>query len=234
MNTDSNTKRWIVLLDKAPFILFLESVNYLPHADYIIPALKRFNLSFADAYQTINVEANQDLRKIISATNKLPDSNAYSIIDALSDALPQPGGSFPVRSCFTSPLWQNYIKWQNVDIKPTPEHQFTITVDRHTHDLHLIYSNDLKSYTNPLDGTIELSSVNINVPFPKALLKECVIDIHEIIKIMSMNRQPEVIAKSKYMSVMHTGINIFNWTNLKAIERDLIAAIKSANITIEE
>ncbi len=51
---------------------------------------------------------------------------------------------------------------------------------------------------------------------------------------MSMNREPETIAKSKYMSVMHTGHNTFNWTSLKRIEKDLISAIKGAGITIEE
>ena len=65
MNTDSKLKRYIVLLDKAPFVLFLESANYLPHADHLIPALKAFNLSFTDVLTTAPVKPKQNLKKII-------------------------------------------------------------------------------------------------------------------------------------------------------------------------
>lgn len=237
MNIDSKLKRYIVLLDKAPFILFLESENYLPHADHLIPALNIRNLSFADVLTTAPIKPDQDLRKIISATNTLEDPLAYNIIEALADALPNNSIYFPVHFFMLS-TWQSYIEWQNIDIKPEPvTHEYTITVDRITHELHIIYSDYLDyldNRTDAYDGVIDLSSVDISVPLPKALLKECVADIYEIIKVMSMNREPDTITKSKYMSVMHTGHETFNWCNLKKIEKDLRAELTAANITIEE
>ena len=239
MNTDSKPlKRYIVLLDKAPFVLFLESVNCLYHSDYFVPALKTFNLSFTDVLVTVQIKPDQDLRKIISATNGLSDPIAYSIIDTLANSIGYSQGVyFHVEPCFKSAKWQEHVVWQNVDDKPEPViHEYAITVDRITHELHVIYSNDLDSSTETYDGVIALSSININVPFPKALLKECVTDIYEIIKIMSMNREPGTIAKSKYMSVMvmHTGQDVFYWVSIKKIEKDLIAVIKEVGIKIEE
>ena len=241
MNTDSKLKRFIVLLDKAPFVLFLESERYLPHADNLIPVLNRFNLSFTDTLVTAPILPNQDLRKIVAATNTLEDPLAYNIIEALADALPSHIDHFPVYfpvHFFTASFWQMYIEWQNVD-KPasaTPSSHFTITVNRITHELDIMPSDELKYSEKSYDGVIDLYSVNITVPFPKALLKECTADIYEIIKVMSMNREPETVAKSKYMTVvMNTrGHDTFNWVNLKGIEKDLIAVIKIAGITIEE
>lgn len=239
MNIDSKLKRFVVLLDKAPFVLFLESENYLPHADHLIPALNRFNLSFTNVFTTAPIGPNQDIRKIISATNTLDNPLAYNIINALANnsALTDNFNNttyFPVHF-FTKNDWQNHIDWQNVDINLEPAtYEFTITVNRITHELDLIHSNDLVNSAEAYDGIMNLSSIDISAPFPKLLLKEYAADVYEIIKVMSMNREPATIAKSRYLSVMHTGHDIFNWVNLKKIEKDLTAVIKAGGITIEE
>ncbi len=229
-----NTKRFVTLLNRAPYILFTQ-VDYdrIPE-NILIVIQKKFNLSDKDCIETMLIMPEVDLRGIIKATTRLPDPLAYNIIEALAAALPNNSMYFPLHF-FTSSSWQDYIDWQNVDNKPEPvTHEYTITVDRITHELNTIYSENLNSSTKAYDGIVSLSSVDISVPFPRALLKECVADIYEIIKIMSMNREPVTIAKSKYMSVMHTLHNVFNWVNLKKIEKDLIAVLTATGITIEE
>lgn len=230
MNTDSKLNRYIILLQKAPFILFIEScANTIMH-----PRLNGLGVVEGDYFRSVKINEDHSLRHVIATINGLPDPLAYNIIEALANALPNNAMYFPVHF-FTANDWQNYIEWQNVDTKPEPTvHEYTVTVDRITHELNTIYSKDLESSTKAYDGTINLSSVNISVPFPKALLKECVADVYEIIKVMSMNREPATIAKSKYMSVMNTGYETFNWCNLKKIEKDLTAVIRANNITIEQ
>jgi hypothetical protein len=235
MNSDSKLKRFIVLLDKAPFILFLESANYLPHADHLIPALNIFKLSSTDALVTAPIKPDQDLRKIISATNTLDDPLAYNIIEALADAaLNLNTTHFPVHF-FTKSGWQNYIDWQNVDAKTEPQCDFTITINKFTHVLHIVYSNDIpQNGTSDYDGFIQLRSLDPSVPFPLSLLKDCVINIHDIIVQESVGRTITAMTESKYLSVMQTGHDSFNYINMKKLEKDLRAVLTTANITIEQ
>lgn len=234
MNSDSKPlKRYIVLLDKAPFILFLESAKYLPGVDHIMPVLKNFNLSVTDTLVTVTIKPEEDLRGMISRTNTLPDPLAYNIIEALSDALPQPSGNFP-KTCFTSADWQRFIKWQNVDDKPTPAKQFAITVDKFTHKLHMIDAGYVLDNGEDFEAVIHIDSVDVNAPFSKSLLKECVIEIHNIIVNMIKGRTFDCITQSKYVSVMQTGHNTFNWVNLKKLEKDLKSSIEAFGITVEE
>ena len=235
MNSDSNLKRFIVLLDKAPFVLFLESANYLQRADHLIPALKTFNLSFADVLTTVPIKPDQDLRKIISATNTLEDVHAYNIIEALADALPNNSIYFPVHFFMLS-TWQNCIEWQNVDYKPEPKpvDYFTIAVSKLTHELSIIDEVNVALDEDNCDGVIHLESLDINVPFPLALLKECTMEIHDIIVRMSVDRITADKTKSKYLSVMHTGHDTFNYVSLRRIEKDLRVILNGAGITIEE
>lgn len=226
-----NTKRFVTLLNKAPYVLFTE-VDYdkIPE-NILIVIQKKFNLSNKDCIETMLIKPESSLRGIIKSTTKLADPLAYNIIEALVDALRET----PYLDIEANCDWQDYIEWQNVDTKPEPTtHEYTVTVDRITHELNTIYSKNLESSTRAYDGGVNLSSVDLSVPFPKALLKECVADIYEIIKVMSMNREPSTIAKSKYMSVVQTGHETFNWCNLKKIEKDLIAVLKSNNIIIEQ
>jgi len=233
MNIDSKLNRYIILLQKAPFILFIEScAGAINH-----PRLNGLGVAEGDYFRSVKINEDNSLRHVIATINGLPDPLAYNIIEALADTLLNTTKylrHFPVHF-FTKSDWQIYIDWQSVDDKPEPTiHEYTVTVDRITHELNTIYSKNLESSTRAYDGGVELSSVDINVLLPKALLKECVADIYEIIKIMSMNREPSTIAKSKYMSVVQTGHETFNWVNLKKIEEDLIAVLKSNNIKIEE
>ena len=137
MNTNSKLKRYIVLLDKAPFVLFLESVNYLPHPEHLIPVLKTFNLSFTNVLTTAPIQPNQDLRKIISATNTLEDTLAYSIIEALATNTSLSNGRFFPKHYFTANDWQQCVEWQNVDVKPEPTKDIVIAVCKLTHDLRI-------------------------------------------------------------------------------------------------
>ena len=240
MNTDSKPlKRYIVLLDKAPFVLFLESANCLHHSDYFVPALKTFNLSFTDVLITVQIKPDQDLRKIISATNGLSDPLAYSIIDTLANSIGYSlGVYFHVEPCFKSAKWQEHVVWQNVDNAPEPTDYFTIVVSKFIHELSI---NTMLDEEN-CDGVIHLGSLDPSVPFPQALLKECVIEIHDIIIQMSVNRITADKTKSKYLSVMQTGHlsvmqtghDSFNYINLRQIEKDLKEILAASNIPIEE
>ena len=236
MNTDSKLKRYIVLLDKAPFVLFLESANDI---HYFAPILKTFNLSFTDVLTITQIKPEQDLRKIISATNGLSDPLAYNIIDKLANSIGYSQGVyFHVEPCFKSAKWQEHVEWQNVDAKPKPTDYFTIVVSKFIHELSINTMLDVED----CDGVIHLESLDPSVPFPQALLKECVIEIHDIIIQMSVNRITADKTKSKYLSVVQTGHlsvtqtghDSFNYINLRQIEKDLTAVLTAANITIEE
>ena len=239
MNTDSKLKRYIVLLDKAPFVLFLESTDYLPDADCFVPPLKTFNLSLTDVLTIVPIKPEQDLRKIISATNKLSDPLAYNIIDKLANSIGYSQGVyFHVEPCFKSAKWQEHVEWQNVDTKPEPTDYFTIVVSKFIHELSINTMSDEED----CDGVIHLESLDPSVPFPQALLKECVIDIHDIIIQMSANRITADKTKSKYLSVIQTGHlsvtqtghDSFNYINLRQIEKDLKDTLATFNIAVEE
>ena len=239
MNTDSKLKRYIVLLDKAPFVLFLESTDNLPDADCFVPPLKTFNLSLADVLTIVPIKPEQDLRKIISATNGLSDPLAYNIIDKLANSIGYSQGVyFHVEPCFKSAKWQEHVEWQNVDTKPEPTDYFTIVVSKFIHELSINTMSDEED----CDGVIHLESLDPSVPFPQALLKECVIDIHDIIIQMSANRITADKTKSKYLSVIQTGHlsvtqtghDSFNYINLRQIEKDLKDTLATFNIAVEE
>ena len=225
MNTDSKLKRYIVLLNKAPFVLFLESANDI---HYFAPTLKTFNLSLTDVVTITQIKPEQDLRKIISATNKLSDSLACNIIDALANSIGYSQGVyFHVEPCFKSAKWQEHVEWQNA---PEPTAYFTIVVSKFIHELSINTMLDEKD----CDGVIHLGSLDPSVPFPQALLKECVIEIHDIIIQMSVNRITADKTKSKYLSVIQTGHDSFNYINLRQIEKDLKEILAASNIPIEE
>ena len=239
MNTDSKLKRFVVLLDKAPFVLFLESTNYLPSADHLMPILKTFNLSLTDVVLITQIKPDQDLRKIISATNTLKDPLAYNIIEALTSAIlgKSPTGLFSIRQSSVAPYivsneWQKNVKWQNVDVKPEPTKDVVIAVCKLTHDLRIF--NGEKPVNLDCDGQIVLACLDRSVPFPQALLKECTMEVHDIIVQMSVGRAVSDKTKSKYLSVMQTGQETFNYINLRLIEKDLTAALAAFNIATEE
>ena len=237
MNTDSKLKRYIVLLDKAPFVLFLESTDYLPNADCFVPPLKPFNLSLTDVLRIFPIKPEQDIRKIISATNGLSDQLAYDIIDALANSIGYSQGVyFHVEPCFKSAKWQEHVVWQNVDAKPEPApvNHFTITIDRLTHELSIICDADTVLEEKVYEGVIHIESLDTKVPFPQALLKECTMEVYDIIVQTSVSRAVSDKTKSKYLLVMQTGQETFNYINLRQIEKDLTATIKKANFTIEE
>ena len=228
MNPDSKLKRYIVLLDKAPFVLFLESANVI---HYFAPTLKTFNLSFTDVLTITQIKPEQDLRKIISATNGLSEPLAYNIIDALANSIGYSlGVYFHVEPCFKSAKWQEHTEWQNVDNAPEPTDYFTIVVSKFIHELSINTMLDEED----CDGVIHLESLDPSVPFPQALLKECVIEIHDIIIQMSANRITANKTKSKYLSVIQTGHDSFNYINLRQIEKDLKDTLATFNIAVEE
>ena len=232
MNTDSKLKRYIVLLDKAPFVLFLESAKDILHAaDYFVPTLKTFNSSFTDVITITQIKPDQDLRKIILDTNGLSDSLAYNIIDKLANSIGYSQGVyFHVEPCFKSAKWQEHVEWQNVDNAPEPTDYFTIVVSKFIHELSINTMSDEED----CDGVIHLESLDPSVPFPQALLKECVIEIHDIIIQMSANRIAADKTKSKYLSVMQTGHDSFKYINLRHIEKDLKDTLATFNIAVEE
>ena len=237
MNTDSKLKRYIVLLDKAPFVLFLESAKDIPHAGYFVPTLKTFNLSSTDVITTTQIKPDQDLRKIISATSGLSDPLAYNIIDALANSIGYSlGVYFHVEPCFKSAKWQEHVEWQNVDDKPEPVfiHRLTLTIDRLTHELSITDDANTVLKEKVYEGVIHIESLDTKVPFPQALLKECTMEVYDIIVQTSLSRAVSDKTKSKYLSVMQTGQETFNYINLRQIEKDLTAAVKKANFTIEE
>ena len=239
MNTDSKLKRFVVLLDKAPFVLFLESAKDILHAaDYFVPTLKTFNSSFTDVITITQIKPDQDLRKIILDTNGLSDSLAYNIIDKLANSIGYSQGVyFHVEPCFKSAKWQEHVEWQNVDNAPEPTDYFTIVVSKFIHELSINTMSDEED----CDGVIHLESLDPSVPFPQALLKECVIEIHDIIIQMSANRIAADKTKSKYLSVMQTGHlsvmqtghDSFNYINLRQIEKDLKDILATFNIVAE-
>ena len=227
MNTDSKLKRFVVLLDKAPFVLFLESTKYIPKS-----ALKTFNLSFADTLTVVTIKPDQDLRKIISATNGLSDPLAYNIIEALATNTSLSNGRFFPKHYFTANDWQQCVEWQNVDSAPETAKDVVIAVCKLTHDLSIF--NGEKPVNLDCDGEIVLNCLDRSVPFPQALLKECVINIHDIIVQASIGRTITAMTESKYLSVLKTGHDSFNYINMKKVEKDLRAVLTAANITIEE
>ena len=231
MNTDSKLKRFVVLLNKAPFVLFLESVNYLPHADHLIPALKAFNLSFTDVLTTAPIQPEQDLRKIISATNTLEDPLACNIIEALATNTSLSNGRFFPRHYFTANDWQQCVEWQNVDIKPEPAKDVVIAVCKLTHDLRIF--NGEKPVNLDCDSQIVLTCLDRSAPFPLALLKECVMEIYDTITLTSIGRAVSDKTKSKYLLVMQTGHETFNYISLRLIENDLTAVLATFNIAVE-
>ena len=229
MNTDSKLKRYIVFLDKAPFVLFLESAKDIPNTGYFVPALKTFNLSFTDVITITQIKPEQDLRKIISATNTLEDPLAYNIIEALATNTSLSNGRFFPKHYFTANDWQQCVEWQNVDSAPEPTNYFTIVVSKFIHELSINTMSDEEN----CDGVIHIESLDPSVPFPQALLKECVIEIHDIIIQMSANRITADKTKSKYLSVTQTGHDSFNYINLRQIEKDLKDTLATFNIAVE-
>ena len=236
MNTDSKLKRYIVLLDKAPLVLFLESAKDISNPGYFVPALKTFNLSFTDVITITQIKPEQDLRKIISATNGLSNPLAYNIIDKLANSIGYSQGVyFHVEPCFKSAKWQEHVEWQNVDSAPEPAstNSFIITVDKFTHKLSII--DDVNTVEeNNYEGMIHLDRADPTVPFPLALLKECVIDAHDIMTKGSIGRTLTSIAVSQYMSVVQTGYDTFYCINMQKLEKDLRVTLTEAGITIEE
>ena len=231
MNTDSKLSRFVILLDKAPFVLFLESANYLPSADHLMPALKAFNLSFTEAVSITQIKPKQDLRKIISETNALEDPLAYNIIEALATNTSLSNGRFFPKHYFTANDWQQCVEWQNVDNEPEPTKDVVIAVCELTHDLRIF--NSEKPVNLGCDGQIVLACLDRSAPFPQALLKECTMEVYDIIIQMSVGRAVSDKTKSKYLSVMQTGHGTFNYINLRQIEKDLKDILATFNIVAE-
>ena len=225
MNTDSKLNRFVILLDKAPFVLFLESAKDIPSA------LKTFNLSFIDVITTMPIKSNQDLRKIISATNGLSDPLAYNIIEALATNTSLSNGRFFPKHYFTANDWQQCVEWQNVDNEPEPTKDVVIAVCELTHDLRIFSSE--KPVNLDCDGQIVLACLDRSAPFPQALLKECTMEVYDIIVQMSVGRVVSDKTKSKYLSVMQTGHETFNYINLRQIEKDLKDILATFNIVAE-
>ena len=235
MNTDSKLKRYIVLLDKAPFVLFLESAKDIPNAGYFVPTLKTFNLSLIDVITITQIKPEQDLRKIISATNGLSDLLANNIIDALANSIGYSQGVyFHVEPCFKSAKWQEHVEWQNVDDKPEPTKDVIIAVCKLTHDLRIF--NGEKPVNLDCDGQIVFACLDRSAPFPQALLKECTMEVYDIIVQMSVGRAVSDKTKSKYLSVVQTGHGhgTFNYINLRQIEKDLKDILGTFKIAIEK
>ena len=224
MNTDSKLKRFVVLLGKAPFVLFLESTKY-------VPTLKTFNLSFTDTLTTMAIKPDQDLRKIISATNGLSDPLAYNIIEALATNTSLSNGRFFPKHYFTANDWQQCVEWQNVDSAPETAKDVVIAVCELTHDLRIF--NSEKPVNLDCDGQIVLACLDRSAPFPQALLKECAMEVYDIIVQMSIGRAVSDKTKSKYLSVMQTGQETFNYINLRQIEKDLKDILATFNIVAE-
>ena len=231
MNTDSKLKRYIVLLNKAPFVLFLESTKYIPHPEHLIPVLKIFNLSFTNVLTTAPIQPDQDLRKIISATNALEEPLAYNIIEALATNTSLSNGRFFPKHYFTANDWQQCVEWQNVDSAPETVKDVVIAVCKLTHDLRIF--NSEKPVNLDCDGQIVLACLDRSAPFPQALLKECTMEVYDIIVQMSVGRATADKIKSKYLSAMHTGHETFNYINLRQIEKDLKDILATFNIVAE-
>ena len=231
MNTDSKLKRYIVFLDKAPFVLFLESAKDIPNTGYFVPALKTFNLSFTDVITITQIKPEQDLRKIISATNTLEDPLAYNIIEALATNTSLSNGRFFPKHYFTANDWQQCVEWQNVDVKPEPTKDVVIAICKLTHDLRIF--NGEKPVNLDCDGEIVLNCLDRSAPFPQALLKECAMEVYDIIVQTSVSRAVNNKTKSKYLLVIQTKQETFNYINLRQIEKDLKDILGTFNIVAE-
>ena len=59
-------------------------------------------------------------------------------------------------------------------------------------------------------------------------------EIHDTITLTSTSRAVSDKTKSKYLSVMQTGQETFNYINLRQIEKDLRTALILFEITIEQ
>ena len=228
MNTDSKLKRFVVILDKAPFVLFLESANDI---HYFVPALKTFNLSLTDVITITQIKPEQDLRKIISATSGLSDPLAYDIIDALATNTSLSNGRFFPKHYFTANDWQQCVEWQNVDSAPETAKDVVIAVCELTHDLRIF--NSEKPVNLDCDGQIVLACLDRSAPFPQALLKECAMEVYDIIVQMSVDRVTVNKIKSKYLFTMYAGHGTFNYINLRQIEKDLKDILDTFNIVVE-
>lgn len=233
MNTDSKPlKRYVTLLNKAPFILFMETKDFPIGSDNLKRILSSISLSMKDVERSIKVEVDSTVQKILYYTNELPDTIAYHIADALATTLPH-GNYFNAQKCFTSANWQKEIKWQNIDIKPAPISHFTITVDKFTHRISIIDDVNTPIDEGDYDSIIPISGT-ANIPLPKALLNTCVVHIYENIIGKIKLRTFDSITQSKYVSVMQTGHDSFNWVNLKKLEKDLKTAIEAYGVIIEQ
>lgn len=229
-----NTKRFVTLLNKSPYVLFTE-VDYDKIPENILLIIpKKFNISAKDTIETKLIMPGADIRGIIKATTKLPDPLAYNIIDALANVF-STAYAFPV-PYFTSAIWQEHIDWQNEDTKPesAPVNSFIITVAKFTHELSITGDANTVLKEKVYEGVIHLESLDTKVPFPQALLKECTMEVYDIIVQTSVSRVVGDKTKSKYLSIMQTGHDTFSWVNLAKIEKDLTDIIKEAGITIEE
>ena len=243
MNTDSKLKRFVVILDKAPFVLFLKSANHLVLDTYSVPALKKFNLAEDDTINIIPITEKTALFKLFSSINKLPDPIAHKVIDALTSAIimgESPTGLFSIRQSSVTPYivsneWQEHVEWQNVDAQPEPApvNSFIITVDKFTHELSITGDANTALKEKVYEGVIHLESLDTKVPFPQALLKECTMEVYDIIIQTSVSRAVSDKTKSKYLSVMQTGHEIFNYVNLRQIEKDLKDILVTFKIVIE-
>ena len=177
------------------------------------------------------IKSNQDLRKIISATNGLSDPLAYNIIEALATNTSLSNGRFFPKHYFTANDWQQCVEWQNVDNEPEPTKDVVIAVCELTHDLRIFSSE--KPVNLDCDGQIVLACLDRSAPFPQALLKECTMEVYDIIVQMSVGRVVSDKTKSKYLSVMQTGHETFNYINLRQIEKDLKDILATFNIVAE-
>ena len=179
----------------------------------------------------VTIKPDQDLRKIISATNALEDPLAYNIIEALATNTSLSNGRFFPKHYFTANDWQQCVEWQNVDSAPETAKDVVIAVCELTHNLRIF--NSEKPVNLDCDGQIVLACLDRSAPFPQALLKECVMEIYDTITLTSIGRAVSDKAKSKYLLVMQTGHNTFNYINLRQIEKDLKDILATFNIAVE-
>ena len=229
MNIDSKLKRFVILLGRAPFILFIESAAPIS----VNPLLRSIGLSDVAAIVPQEVHEQTTLITVFDLIyKKLPDPITYEAVETLVAALPLP--SYPYFGIveFGSTEWQEHIEWQNVDNKPVPSNDFTIGIAKFTHEIRIFSGREPNTAGH--DGVINLHSLDAGVPFPLALLKECVINIHDIIVQASIGRTITAMAESKYLSVMQTGHDSFSYINMKKAEKDLRAILKAFGIDVEK
>lgn len=237
MNTDSKLKRFVILLGRAPYILFIESADPID----VNPLLRSIGLS--DVVTTVPLEIHEQTHLLTVFTlidKKLPDPIAHKVIDALTSAImgESPTGLFSIRQSSVAPYivsneWQRNVKWQNVDSAPETAKDVVIVVCKLTHDLRIF--NSEKPVNLDCDGQIVLACLDRSAPFPLALLKECTMEVYDIIVQMSVGRAVSDKTKSKYLSVVQTGHGhgTFNYINLRQIEKDLKDILATFNIVAE-